>query len=203
VKDTRKQWDAACPLFATQEEWKQKEMILEDSALVIALLIVDMTKFYAKVKKIVTVAWPKKSADQKQRMSTASTVKMIQLLMTVPLNVTKPLEKFFAQPMIPQSVANQEHYVSQDHKMSTENTVQLTQLVPKNVHGMKYYALTVLTLEGARMQTFVYQEEKIEMVIFVLDHAQPFAPTPNSTAQAQSSWTAAEDQVCALKRPRM
>ena len=107
--------------------------------------------------------------------------------MTVPLNVTKPLEKFFVRPMIPQLDANQEHYVSQDHKMSTENTVQLTQLVPKNVHGMKYYALMVLTLEDARIQTFVYQEEKIEMATFALDHALPFALTPNSTAQVQFS----------------
>jgi len=99
----------------------------------------------------------------------------------------KLLEKSFAQHTTPQLDANQEHCVSLDHKMSTENTVQPTLHVPKNVHGMKYYALMVLTREDARMQTFVYQEEKIEMETFALDHALPFALTPNSTAQAQSS----------------
>ena len=55
VKGTKKLLAVKCQPSATQEEQKQKEMMLEDSVQVTALPTAGTTKYCVKVKRIVTV----------------------------------------------------------------------------------------------------------------------------------------------------
>jgi hypothetical protein len=115
----------------------------------------------------------------------------------------KRSEKFFVQPTIHLSDANPEPCVCQDLKLLMENIVPLILLAQRNVVGMKYCALMVLTLEDAKMLIYAYLREQIEMVIFVLVHVHPFALIQNSIAQAQSLVIVVEDPDYALKRSWM
>jgi uncharacterized membrane protein len=81
-----------------------------------------------------------------------------------------------------------------------KNIVQLILPAQRNVVGMKYCALMVLTLEVAKTLIYAYLEEKIEMAIFVLVHVHPFALIQNLVAQDQSSIMVVEDPDCVLKR---
>merc|ERR1719510_2355132 len=200
VTDKEKQWDVRCPQSAFQKESKQKEMIRENCALVVVPQTASITKYYVKAKKIVTVVCRKRYVVQKLKTLMVCIAQKILLPMIVQYNVMKRSEKFYVQRTIHLSDANPKPCVCQDLKTEMENIAQLILPVQRNVVGMKFCVLMVLTLEDAKMLIYAYLKGMIEMVIYALDHVHPFAPTQNSVAQAQSIIMVVEEPDYALKR---